>query len=69
VLKILALIINLAIVAYLLFAKRLFGIRGGGEAERAELDWDREWEALEAVDPPWREADLAAPAGAGEREP
>ncbi len=31
-LKVLALVINLAIVAYLLFAKRLFGLRGGGKA-------------------------------------
>ena len=28
-----ALVINLAVAAYLLFAKRLFGLRGGGEAE------------------------------------
>jgi uncharacterized membrane protein (DUF2068 family) len=33
-LKVLALLINLAIVAYLLIAKRLFGLRGGGKAER-----------------------------------
>src|SRR4051812_26958698 len=31
--KIVALIVNLAIVVYLLFAKRLFGLRGGGAAE------------------------------------
>ena len=37
-LKILTLIINLAIVIYLLYAKRLFGLRGGGKAERAERE-------------------------------
>jgi hypothetical protein len=36
--EVLALVINLAIVAYLLFAKRLFGLRGGGRTERAERE-------------------------------
>src|SRR6202035_1034595 len=31
-LKVIALVINLAIVAYLLIAKRLLGLRGGGKA-------------------------------------
>jgi uncharacterized membrane protein (DUF2068 family) len=31
--KVIALVINLAIVVYLLFAKRLFGLRGGAKAE------------------------------------
>ncbi len=35
-LKIVTLILNLAVVAYLLISKRLFGLRGGGKAERAE---------------------------------
>ena len=30
--KIITLVINLAVVGYLLFAKRLFGLRGGGRA-------------------------------------
>ena len=33
VLKMITIVINLAVVAYLLFAKRLFGLRGGAEAE------------------------------------
>ncbi|MGA5130394.1 DUF2127 domain-containing protein [Streptomyces olivoreticuli] len=33
--KILTLVINLAVVVYLLFAKRLFGLRGGGRADEA----------------------------------
>ena len=50
-LKVLALVINLAIVAYLLFAKRLFGLRGGGKAERAEHERDTGWAPLERATP------------------
>ena len=50
-LKILTLIINLAVVAYLLISKRLFGLRGGGVADRAEREADSGWEALERSDP------------------
>ncbi len=50
-LKVLALIINLAIVAYLLVSKRLFGLRGGGRAERAEYDADVGWPAIERATP------------------
>ncbi|MET8954500.1 DUF2127 domain-containing protein [Streptomyces sp. NPDC004393] len=49
--KVLTLVINAAISAYLLFAKRLFGLRGGGKAEAAERDRDTSWEALERVLP------------------
>jgi uncharacterized membrane protein (DUF2068 family) len=45
-LKVLTLIINLAVVVYLLFAKRLFGLRGGAAAEQAERDADNGWDAL-----------------------
>jgi hypothetical protein len=47
VLKILTLIINLAVVAYLLYAHRLLGVRGGGKADRAERERDTGWTALE----------------------
>lgn len=50
-LKITALVVNLAIVAYLLCAKRLFGLRGGGEAEHALRERDSGWEALERTAP------------------
>ena len=50
-LKVLTLVINLAIVAYLLFSKRLFGLRGGGRAERAEYDEDVGWPAIERATP------------------
>ncbi|MGW7008430.1 DUF2127 domain-containing protein [Streptomyces sp. NPDC054933] len=49
--KILTLVINLAIVVYLLVAKRLFGLRGGGRAEAAERARDTGWQALERVLP------------------
>jgi uncharacterized membrane protein (DUF2068 family) len=50
-LKVLALLINLLIVIYLLLAKRLFGLRGGGRAERAERDKDYGWPAIERATP------------------
>jgi uncharacterized membrane protein (DUF2068 family) len=56
-LKVLTLIINVAVVAYLLYAKRLFGVRGGVEAEERERDRDVGWQALER----------SAPEGAGVR--
>jgi uncharacterized membrane protein (DUF2068 family) len=59
-LKIVTLLLNLAVVAYLLISKRLFGLRGGGKAERAERAADSGWEALERSDPY-----LAAPSATG----
>ena len=50
--KIVALVVNLAICVYLLFAKRLFGLRGGAGAERVERERDTGWEALERTAPP-----------------
>ena len=47
-----ALIINLAVVAYLLVAKRLFGLRGGAAAETAERQRDAGWPGLERYTPP-----------------
>jgi uncharacterized membrane protein (DUF2068 family) len=49
--KVTALVVNLAIVVYLLVAKRLFGLRGGGAAEREEGRRDTGWEALERTTP------------------
>jgi uncharacterized membrane protein (DUF2068 family) len=46
VLKVVALVVNLAIVAYLLFAKRLFGLRGGTAADEALRERDMGWQAL-----------------------
>jgi uncharacterized membrane protein (DUF2068 family) len=50
-LKLLALVVNLLIVIYLLTAKRLFGLRGGGKAERADREQDNGWAALERATP------------------
>jgi uncharacterized membrane protein (DUF2068 family) len=52
VLKVFALLINVAVVVYLLRAKRLFGLRGGLAAERAEDERDQGWPALERAAPP-----------------
>jgi uncharacterized membrane protein (DUF2068 family) len=60
-LKIVALVVNLAVVVYLLLAKRLFGLRGGAAAEREERERDTGWEALERTAPP-----NGAPASAAE---
>jgi uncharacterized membrane protein (DUF2068 family) len=46
-----ALVVNLAIVVYLLLAKRLFGLRGGVAAEHALRERDVGWSALEASSP------------------
>ncbi len=49
--KVSAFVINVAVVAYLLWAKRLFGIRGGADALERERERDVGWEALERATP------------------
>jgi uncharacterized membrane protein (DUF2068 family) len=49
--KVFALIVNLAIVIYLLIAKRLFGIRGGYGVELEERRRSTGWDALERTAP------------------
>jgi uncharacterized membrane protein (DUF2068 family) len=49
--KIIALVINLAVVGYLLWVHRLFGVRGGGAADRAETERDTGWEPLTRTTP------------------
>jgi uncharacterized membrane protein (DUF2068 family) len=58
VFKAIAFVVNVAVVVYLLRAKRLFGLRGGVAAEHAERALDQGWEALE------RSAPSAAPSAA-----
>jgi uncharacterized membrane protein (DUF2068 family) len=48
-LKIIGFLINLAVVVYLLYAKRLFGLRGGGAADQAERARDMTWETIESA--------------------
>ena len=62
-LKIIGFIVNLAVVIYLLYAKRLFGLRGGGAKDEAERARDVSWETIERATPP--EAAMAAHAGSG----
>ncbi|WP_018334439.1 DUF2127 domain-containing protein [Actinomycetospora chiangmaiensis] len=49
--KVIALVINIAVVVYLLFAKRLFGLRGGAAAEEAARAEDQGWDALARTAP------------------
>jgi uncharacterized membrane protein (DUF2068 family) len=49
--KVMAFAINVAVVAYLMFAKRLFGIRGGVAADEELKARDVGWHALERTAP------------------
>lgn len=51
ILKVGTLIINIAIAVYLLLAKRLFGLRGGGKYEAAERRHDTGWAPIERATP------------------
>ncbi|MQA76017.1 MAG: DUF2127 domain-containing protein [Solirubrobacterales bacterium] len=50
-LKVIAVVLNLAIALYLLFAKRLFGVRGGVAAEEALRARDMGWTPLAETAP------------------
>jgi uncharacterized membrane protein (DUF2068 family) len=50
-LKVVAFVINVAVVAYLLYAKRLFGLRGGARADEEIRAADVGWGALERSAP------------------
>jgi uncharacterized membrane protein (DUF2068 family) len=49
--KVTAFVVNVAVVAYLLFAKRLFGVRGGAAADEALKERDVGWDALDESAP------------------
>jgi uncharacterized membrane protein (DUF2068 family) len=51
VLKVGTLVLNLAVAVYLLLAKRLFGLRGGGAHELAQREYDSGWPAVERLSP------------------
>jgi uncharacterized membrane protein (DUF2068 family) len=59
-LKVLALVINIAVVLYLLIRKRLFGIRGGAAADRRERDQDDGWAVFDKTPPGGARLDVAA---------
>jgi uncharacterized membrane protein (DUF2068 family) len=50
-LKMLTLVVNLAVVLYLLFGKRLFGLRGGQRAEMARRETLGGWAAIQKATP------------------
>ncbi len=60
-LKIIGLIINVAVVVYLLYAKRLFGLRGGGAVDEELRAHDVSWEAIERSTPPNDEIPARSP--------
>jgi uncharacterized membrane protein (DUF2068 family) len=49
--KIVAFVVNVAVVVYLLVAKRLFGFNGGRAAEEALIERDMGWPAIERATP------------------
>lgn len=51
VIKVIALVINVAIAVYLLYAKRLFGVHGGAKGEAREKRKDSGWSYLERTSP------------------
>jgi uncharacterized membrane protein (DUF2068 family) len=65
-LKVLAFVINVAVAVYLLYAKRLFGLRGGGQAEHAEREADTGWPAIERSTPHGSTPQRSAPHGPAE---
>jgi uncharacterized membrane protein (DUF2068 family) len=50
-LRVAALVVNLAILVYLVWGKRLFGLRGGASALRRDLDASVDWDDLLAHPP------------------
>jgi uncharacterized membrane protein (DUF2068 family) len=44
---IIGMVVNVAVVLYLLFSKRLFGVRGGSATVAAEREHDISWAALQ----------------------
>ena len=62
-LKLITFLLNLAVVIYLLVAKRLFGLRGGAAAERREREASSGWPAVERATPGVAAATPAPPPG------
>lgn len=67
VFKLVTFLVNVAIVVFLLYAKRLFGLRGGHAAELAQRQSESGWEAIDRHSPP---VPPPSPAdGTGARQP
>jgi uncharacterized membrane protein (DUF2068 family) len=64
--KLVTLIVNVAVVVYLLLGKRLFGLRGGHAADEARRRADGGWEAIERRSP-W--LSVLGPAEPGPAQP
>jgi len=64
VLKIITFALNLLIAAYLLWAKRLFGVHGGYRAERERRVRESGWPAIDATTATWKAATAGAVPGA-----
>ncbi len=64
-LKLIGLAINLAVVVYLIYAKRLFGVRGGGVADERERARDSGWQAIVRTSPGAAPLASAQPVEAG----
>jgi uncharacterized membrane protein (DUF2068 family) len=58
--KLIGFLINLAVVLYLLYAKRLFGLRGGGRVDEQERAAAMSWETIERATPVWGPARVVA---------
>jgi uncharacterized membrane protein (DUF2068 family) len=52
VLKVIGFVINVAVVVYLLYAKRLFGLRGGGAVDEELRARAMDWKTIERATPP-----------------
>ena len=51
VFKVIAFVINIVVLVYLVYAKRLFGLRGGFAAERARREASSGWAAFDGAEP------------------
>ena len=58
-LKLIGFVINVAVAAYLIYGKRLFGVRGGGAVDERERARDSGWQAIERTAPRAIRSDVA----------
>jgi len=63
--KLFAFVLNVAVVVYLIYAKRLFGVRGGARVDEREREQALGWGAIDRATPPTGSLPLASGATAG----